>query len=107
MHQVTAMVRDAQSIAGRVEGEWRDGRLQLAGELSGLVDTKASLETDLPLLIEPMSLAALTAGADGLIVESHVNPSCALCDGPQQLDGKMFPPFAKKLKKLHSLLQQL
>ncbi|MBW2607588.1 MAG: translocation/assembly module TamB domain-containing protein [Deltaproteobacteria bacterium] len=57
MRQVTAMVRDAPSIAGRVEGEWRDGRLHLAGELSDLVETNVSLEADLPLLIEPMSLA--------------------------------------------------
>ena len=57
MRQVTAMVRDTPPIAGRVKGEWRDGRLQLAAELSGLVETNVSLEADLPLIIEPMSLA--------------------------------------------------
>ncbi len=58
-------------------------------------------------LIEPMAKAALTAGADGLIVEAHIKPACALCDGPQQLDGKSFPAFAQKMKKLHNLLKQL
>jgi len=57
MRQMTSMVRNVPPIAGRMKGDWRDGRLQLAGELSGLVETNASLEADLPLLIEPMSLA--------------------------------------------------
>lgn len=37
-------------------------------------------------LILPMSLAALAAGADGLIIEVHSRPEEALCDGPQSLD---------------------
>lgn len=36
-------------------------------------------------LVAPLALAALAAGADGLIVEMHVEPDTALCDGPQQL----------------------
>ncbi len=35
--------------------------------------------------IEPISKAALAVGADGLIVEVHPCPSCALSDGPQSL----------------------
>lgn len=37
-------------------------------------------------LVLPMSLAALAAGADGLLVEVHCSPEAALCDGPQSLD---------------------
>ena len=36
-------------------------------------------------LVEPLSLAAAAAGADGIIVEVHPNPEEAICDGPQQL----------------------
>ena len=33
-------------------------------------------------LVEPMAKAAIAAGANGLMVEVHNNPECALCDGP-------------------------
>ena len=36
-------------------------------------------------LVEPMSLAAVAAGADGLIIEVHNKPEDALCDGPQSI----------------------
>lgn len=36
-------------------------------------------------LVEPLALAAVAAGADGLIVEVHPNPDHALSDGPQSL----------------------
>ena len=56
-HPMTATARDIRPIAGRVEGEWRDGRLQLTGKLSGFAEKNVSLEADLPLRIEPISLA--------------------------------------------------
>jgi len=36
-------------------------------------------------LVSPMSKAAVACGADGLIIEVHPNPECALSDGPQSL----------------------
>ena len=36
-------------------------------------------------LVEPLALAAIAAGADGLIIEVHNNPAKALCDGQQSL----------------------
>ena len=36
-------------------------------------------------LVEPMAKAAVAAGADGLMIEVHNNPECALCDGAQSL----------------------
>jgi 3-deoxy-7-phosphoheptulonate synthase len=36
-------------------------------------------------LVAPMSRAAITAGADGVMVEVHPNPERAKCDGPQSL----------------------
>jgi 3-deoxy-7-phosphoheptulonate synthase len=35
--------------------------------------------------IVPMGLAAIAAGADGLLIETHHQPEAALCDGPQAL----------------------
>ena len=36
-------------------------------------------------MVEPMAMAAVAAGADGLMIEVHPCPSCALSDGPQSL----------------------
>ncbi|MBD3322622.1 MAG: 3-deoxy-7-phosphoheptulonate synthase, partial [Chitinivibrionales bacterium] len=33
----------------------------------------------------PLSMAALAAGADGLLIETHIDPSAALCDGEQSI----------------------
>ena len=45
-------------------------------------------------LVEPLSLAAAAAGADGLIVEVHEDPEHALCDGPQALQASGFSAYA-------------
>lgn len=46
--------------------------------------------TGRPELIKPMSLAAIAAGADGLIIEVHPRPNEALSDGHQALTFPMF-----------------
>lgn len=50
-------------------------------------------------LVEPLSLAAIAAGADGLMIEVHNNPAKALCDGPQSLTPPMFEELMKKINK--------
>ncbi|MEW6458488.1 MAG: 3-deoxy-7-phosphoheptulonate synthase [Bacillota bacterium] len=40
--------------------------------------------------VPPMALAAVAAGADGLLIEVHPNPAEALCDGAQSLTPKKF-----------------
>jgi len=47
-------------------------------------------------LVESMSLAAIAAGADGLIVEVHTNPECAWSDGAQSLKPDRFKTMIKK-----------
>ena len=42
------------------------------------------------LMVEPLSRAAIAAGADGLMIEVHNNPKAALCDGAQSLDPEEF-----------------
>ena len=41
-------------------------------------------------MVEPLSQAAIAAGADGLMIEVHNNPKAALCDGAQSLDPEEF-----------------
>ncbi len=48
--------------------------------------------------VEPMSLAAVAAGADGIIVEVHNEPEKAICDAAQQLPSATFPEFAAKVE---------
>jgi 3-deoxy-7-phosphoheptulonate synthase len=49
-------------------------------------------------LVEPLSLAAAAAGADGIIVEIHPNPEEAVCDGPQALYADDFAAYLRKLE---------
>jgi len=54
--------------------------------------------TGIRALVGPMSLAAVAAGADGLLVEVHPDPLRALCDGKQSLSPGEFSRIAEKLK---------
>jgi 3-deoxy-7-phosphoheptulonate synthase len=49
-------------------------------------------------LVAPLSMAALAAGACGLIVEVHPDPAQAMSDGAQSLD---FPMFAELARRVH------
>jgi 3-deoxy-7-phosphoheptulonate synthase len=51
-------------------------------------------------LVAPMSLAAIAAGADGLIVEVHPNPAAALCDGPQSLSPSPFAELMQDVRRV-------
>ena len=48
-------------------------------------------------MVERMSMAALAAGADGLIVEVHNDPPNALCDGAQSITPAQFDVLMTKL----------
>ncbi|MBD5131960.1 MAG: 3-deoxy-7-phosphoheptulonate synthase [Clostridiales bacterium] len=48
-------------------------------------------------LVAPMSLAAVGAGADGLIIEVHNDPPHALCDGAQSIRPEQFDELVKRL----------
>jgi 3-deoxy-7-phosphoheptulonate synthase len=51
-------------------------------------------------LVEPMAMASVAAGADGLIVELHPNPDRALSDGPQSLT---FDGFRQLMERVGNL----
>jgi 3-deoxy-7-phosphoheptulonate synthase len=54
-------------------------------------------------LVEPLSLAAAAAGADGIIVEVHPDPDEAICDGPQALRTEDFAAFAAKVEQVAAI----
>ena len=71
--------------------------------------------THLPVVVDPshgtghselvpaMALAAAVAGADGLIIEVHNDPSHALCDGKQSLTPAQFDDLMKRLRSVQPL----
>jgi 3-deoxy-7-phosphoheptulonate synthase len=66
----------------------------------------------LPILVDPshatgtwkyvpaLSKGAIATGADGLLVEVHSDPTCALCDGPQSLRPSKFLQLMEELKPI-------
>jgi 3-deoxy-7-phosphoheptulonate synthase len=50
--------------------------------------------------VEPMSLAAAAAGADGIIVEVHNEPEEAICDGPQAIATERFAAYAEQVQRV-------
>ena len=51
-------------------------------------------------MVEPLSKAAIAAGADGLIIEVHNDPKNALCDGQQSITPEEYKILVEKLKKI-------
>lgn len=58
-------------------------------------------------LVDPLSLSAVAAGADGLIIEVHNDPQHALSDGAQSLTPAQFDTVAKKIAKLKSAMAEI
>jgi 3-deoxy-7-phosphoheptulonate synthase len=58
-------------------------------------------------LIASMSMAAVAAGADGMMVEVHHKPEEALCDADQALTPSLFTDLMKRLIPLKSFLKNL
>jgi 3-deoxy-7-phosphoheptulonate synthase len=51
-------------------------------------------------LVLPLSLAAVAAGADGLLVEVHPDPAVALCDGEQALRAGEFDAYLHQVRQV-------
>lgn len=58
-------------------------------------------------MVEPLSMAAIAAGADGLMIEVHNNPEKALCDGAQSLTPVMFDQLMKKITKTAEFFEKI
>lgn len=55
-------------------------------------------------LVEPMAKAAIAAGADGLMVEVHNDPECALCDGAQSLKPAKYDTLIKEVSQIAKVI---
>jgi 3-deoxy-7-phosphoheptulonate synthase len=60
--------------------------------------------TGLARLVEPMAMAAVAAGADGLMIEVHNDPQHALCDGAQSLTPEQFKALVIKINKIREAI---
>lgn len=72
--------------------------------------------THLPVILDPshatgvsryvksMAMAATAAGADGLMIEVHNNPSLALCDGPQSLTPDQFDELMRSVNAIREVI---
>ena len=73
--------------------------------------------THLPVVVDPshatgkaalvpsMAAAAAACGADGIMVEVHNNPACAMCDGAQSLTPDQFAELNAKVQKIREAIQ--
>lgn len=73
--------------------------------------------THLPVVVDPshatgkanlvpsMALAAAACGADGIMVEVHNNPACALCDGAQSITPDQFRDLNAVVQKVREAVQ--
>ncbi|MBE6982695.1 MAG: 3-deoxy-7-phosphoheptulonate synthase [Ruminococcaceae bacterium] len=72
--------------------------------------------THLPVVVDPshatgrsalvpsMAAAAAAAGADGIMVEVHNNPSCAFCDGAQSLTPAQFDEVNRRVRRIREVI---
>lgn len=57
-------------------------------------------------MVETMSLAAIAAGADGLLIEVHNDPAHALCDGAQSITPQAFSSLVAKVRALAPIVSR-
>ena len=55
-------------------------------------------------LVAPMAYAAAACGADGIMIEVHNNPVCALCDGAQSLTPEQFEKLSAKVQQIREVV---
>ncbi|MCI8665921.1 MAG: 3-deoxy-7-phosphoheptulonate synthase [Dorea sp.] len=55
-------------------------------------------------LVEPMAKASIAAGADGLMIEVHNNPECALCDGAQSLKPDKYSTLIEEITQIAKVI---
>ena len=63
--------------------------------------------TGIAAMVKPMSLAAVAAGADGLIIEVHNDPPHAMCDGQQSITPESFDKLSRQINALHSAVKEM
>ena len=104
--QVVLCERGIRTFAGQMRATLDVGAipaLKQATHLPVIVDpSHAAGRSD---YVAPLALAAVAAGADGLVVEVHNDPAAALSDGAQALDLDGFARLSERVQKLLSALR--
>ena len=57
-------------------------------------------------LVDTMAKAALAAGTDGLMIEVHNNPDCALCDGGQSMKPEKYAVLLEQLRRIAPIVEK-
>ncbi len=62
--------------------------------------------TGIARLVEPMTMAAIASGCDGVMIEVHNDPAHALCDGPQSILPEQFDAISRRAAILRETLKK-
>lgn len=105
-HRVILCERGIRTFENYTRNTLDLSAVSLVRQLSHLpVIVDPSHSTGNTKLVPPMSLAALAAGANGLIIEMHPDPSTALCDGHQSLTPDELFYLIKRINRLLPALE--
>ena len=77
--------------------------LQELSHLPVIVDP--SHGTGVARYVPPMALAAPAGGAQGVMIEVHQDPACALCDGAQSLTPAQFDKLNHQMRQIRTILK--
>ena len=103
--QVILCERGIRSFADYTRNTLDLSAVPMLHELSHLpVIVDPSHATGLARLVPPMALAAVAAGADGVMVEVHNDPLNALCDGAQALRPEEYEKLAAKVREIRKVV---
>ena len=103
--QVILCERGIRSFADYTRNTLDLSAVPMLHELSHLpVIVDPSHATGLARLVPPMALAAVAAGADGVMVEVHNDPLNALCDGAQSLRPEEYEKLAAKVREIRKVV---
>ena len=90
--------KEIKDKASEMSGKWTDEYIEsFIEENNPDINFKASFQNARDK-VEPMSRAAIAAGCDGLIIEVHHCPDCAMCDGAQSLYPHQLKELLEQIK---------
>ncbi|GAA0736776.1 3-deoxy-7-phosphoheptulonate synthase [Clostridium oceanicum] len=106
-HQIILCERGIKTFENYTRNTMDVSSISLLKELTHLpVFADPSHATGKRELIMPLTLASTAAGADGIIIESHISPKDALSDGEQSILPKRLKKIISKSNKIKSILQE-
>ena len=103
-HQVVLCERGIRTFENYTRNTVDIGAVPVLKELTHLpVIVDPSHATGRWKMVPPVAKAAIAAGADGVMIEVHQRPECALSDGKQSLTPENFGVLLEDIKKLAAI----